>query len=213
MVTEEEGKGELQVEHTTRYRPSGWLQTGKIRFGTVEPKFFKYLQTRGLIESGDSISVQIIDNADNEFDIINLDGTSINENVQLGQSASGQEFIAIKYTLNNGSPVNNYPILQSYQLKAVPGVPRQRIYQFPLSCYDIEMDKYNTQFGYVGRAYEIVQRLEELEAIGNFVLIKDFRTEEQFEGVIEEVRFTAESSPDKDSNGFGGILIVTVRKL
>jgi hypothetical protein len=206
-------KGELQVEHTTDYRTSGWLQTGKIRYATVEPKFFKYLQTRGLVASGDSITVQTIDSAGNEYDIISLDSLSLGENVGLAQPVGGQEFIAIKYTFNNGSPITDYPVLQSYQLKAIPGVPRQRLYQFPLSCYDIEMDKYNAQFGYKGRAYEVIQILEELEVKGDFVTIKDYRTEESFQGVIEEVRFTNESSPDKDSNGFGGLLLVTVRKL
>jgi len=59
--------GELQVRHTTNYRTSGWLQTGKIRYSTVEPKYFKYLQTRGLASSGDSIAVQTIDYAGNEY--------------------------------------------------------------------------------------------------------------------------------------------------
>jgi hypothetical protein len=216
MVVQEESdisKGELQVEHTADYRTSGWLQTGKIRYGTVEPKFFKYLQTRGLIATGDSITVQTVDFAGNEYEIINLDAVSIGRNIGLNQPVGGQEFIAIKYTLNNGSPVTDYPVLQSYQLKSVPGVPRQRMYQYPLSCFDHEMDKYNSQFGYRGRAYEVIEKLEQLESAGDFVNIKDFRTNELFQGVIEEVRFTNESSPDKDSNGFGGLLLVTVRKL
>jgi hypothetical protein len=214
MVIEEDAPaGELQVEHTTNYRSSGWLQTGKIRYATVEPKFFKYLQTRGLIATGDTIAVQTIDSAGNEYDIINLDAVSIGQNVALNQPVGGQEFIAVKYTLNNGSPVTDYPVLQSYQLKAIPGVPRQRMYQYPLSCFDIEMDKYNSQFGYIGRAYDVLNRLEDLEVFGDFVSIQDFRTGETYQGVIEEVRFTNESSPDKDSNGFGGVLIITVRKL
>lgn len=214
MVIQEDGTaGELQVEHTTNYRSSGWLQTGKIRYGTVEPKFFKYLQTRGIVATGDTIAVQTIDSVGNEYDIITLDAVSMGQNVGLSQPVGGQEFIAIKYTLNNGSPVTDYPVLQSYQLKSIPGVPRQRMYQYPLSCYDIEMDKYNSQFGYVGRAYDVLGRLEDLELTGDFVSIKDFRTDESFQGVIEEVRFTNESSPDKDSNGFGGLLLITVRKL
>ena len=214
MVIEEGGAaGELQVEHTTNYRTSGWLQTGKIRYGTVEPKFFKYLQTRGLIADGDSIAIQTIGSSGSVYDITTLDSESINENIGLSQPVGKQELLAIKYTLNNGSAVTNYPVLQSYQLKAIPGVPRQRIYQYPLSCYDIEMDRYNSQFGYLGRAYDVLSKLEALETEGDFVTIKDFRTNESFQGVIEEVRFTNESSSDKDSNGFGGLLLVTVRKL
>lgn len=213
VIQEGNAAGELQVEHTTNYRTSGWLQTGRIRYSTVEPKFFKYLQTRGLVSSGDSISVQTIDSAGNEYDIIALDANSLGENVAINQPVGGQEFISIKYTLNNGNPITDYPVLQSYQVKSVPGVPRQRMYQYPLSCFDIEMDKYNVQFGYSGRAYEVIETLEDLEVLGDFVTIKDFRTGESYQGVIEEVRFTNESSPDKDSNGFGGLLLITVRKL
>ena len=214
MVIQEGGaSGELQVEHTTNYRSSGYLQTGKIRYGTVEPKYFKYLQTRGIVASGDSISLKTVDSIGNEYDIINLDSISLGENIAINQPIGSQEFIAIKYVLNNGSPITNYPVLQSYQLKSIPGVVRQRLYQFPLSCYDKEMDKFNSIFGYEGRASEVVQRLEELESLGDFVQVKDYRTNETFQGTIEEVRFINESSPDKDSNGYGGLLLVTVRKL
>ena len=214
MVIEEgEEAGELQVEHTINYRTNGWLETGKIRYGTVEPKFFKYLQTRGLAAIGDSISVQTIDAAGNDYDIISLDNVSLGENVGLSQPIGGQEFLSLRFTFHNGSPVTNYPIMQSYQLKSIPGVPRQRLYQYPLSCFDSEMDKYNVQFGYFGRAWDVVQTLEELETSGDFVTVRDYRTNESYQGVIEEVRFISESSPDKDSNGFGGLLLVTVRKL
>ena len=213
VVNEGGDAGEIKTENLSQKRTSGWLQTGKIRYGTVEPKFFKYLQTRGIVASGDGIAVQTIDSSGNEYDIITLDAVSIGQNVGLSQPIGGQEFVSIKYTFNNGSPLTDSPIMQSYQLKSIPGVPRQRMYQYPLSCYDVEMDKYNSQFGYVGRAYEVLDKLENLEVTGDFVSIKDFRTGESYQGVIEEVRFTNESSPDKDSNGFGGLLLVTVRKL
>lgn len=214
MVIEEDGlAGELQVEHTTNYRSSGYLQTGKIRYGTVEPKFFKYLQTRGLVPAGDSVSVKTIDNAGNEYDIITLDSISMGQNVTLGQPNGSQEFIALKFVLNNSNPLTNYPVMQSYQVKSIPGVVRQRLYQYPLSCYDIEMDRFNSQFGYVGRAFDVISMLEELEGLGNFITVKDYRTDETYQGIIEEVRFINESSPDKDSNGYGGLLIVLIRRL
>jgi hypothetical protein len=60
---------------------------------------------------------------------------------------------------------------------------------------------------------EFIQRIEAIEETGKFVNVTDYRTGEQYQGVIEEVRFTNESSPDKNNNGFGGLLLVTVRKL
>jgi hypothetical protein len=216
MVVQEDSdtvKGELQVEHRTEHRSSGYLQTGKIRYGTVEPKFFKYLQTRGLVPTGDSISVKTIDNAGNEYDIITLDSVSMGENVTLGQPNGSQEFIALKFVLTNGDPTTSYPVMQSYQVKSIPGVVRQRLYQYPLSCFDVEMDRFNSQFGYIGRAFDVIQALEELEGLGNFITIRDFRTGETYQGIIEEVKFSNESSPDKDSNGYGGLLLVLIRRL
>jgi hypothetical protein len=75
------------------------------------------------------------------------------------------------------------------------------------------MDKFNSVFGYTGRAIENIQRLEAIEETGKFVNVVDYRTGEEYQGVIEAVRFTNESSPDKNNNGFGGLLLVTVRKL
>ena len=105
------------------------------------------------------------------------------------------------------------PILQSYQLKSIPGTKRQRLIQYPLSCFDIEMDRFNSEFGYTGRAVDMINQLESLEAAGDFVSITDYRINETFSGIIEEVRFVNESSPDKTNSGYGGTLFVTVRKL
>jgi hypothetical protein len=75
------------------------------------------------------------------------------------------------------------------------------------------MDRFNTEFGYNGRAIDILNSLEALEETGQFVTVTDYRTNETFDGVIEEIRFMGESSADKNNNGFGGLLLVTVRKM
>jgi hypothetical protein len=124
-----------------------------------------------------------------------------------------EEYVAFKFTFNNVTEDQELPVLEAYQIKATPGTRRQRMYQYPLSCYDNEMDRFGSQFGYTGRAMEFIQRLEAIEETGRFVSITDYRVGEQYQGIIEEVRFTNESSPDKDNSGFGGLLIVTVRKL
>jgi hypothetical protein len=121
--------------------------------------------------------------------------------------------MSFKFVLNNLTDDQDVPVLEAYQIKATPASRRQRLYQYPLSCYDHEMDKFNSLFGYTGRAMEFIQRMEAIEETGKFVHVTDYRTGEQYDGIIEEVRFTNESSPDKDNNGFGGLLLVTVRKM
>lgn len=211
IVSEEGGNGEINAESYSNYRTSGWIQTGRIRYATVEPKFFKYINVNVDINEGDSIQITTIDHKDNEFLATSIGSTE--ENIALPYPSGGQEFIALKFTLTNANPFTDTPILQSYQLKSLPATKRQRLINYPLSCFDIEMDKFGSQFGYTGRAGEALLELESLESTGDFVTITDYRINETFSGIIEQVRFINESSPDKTNSGYGGTVIVTVRKL
>lgn len=214
MVIEEDStSGELQVEHSTNKRDTGWVQTGKIRYGTIEPKFFRYLNVQCTTGQGDNIAVYTIDKNGTTSSLAILSEGLSNQDVFMSTLETKQEFVALKFVLNNATDDQDLPVLQAYQIKAVPATRRQRIYQYPLSCYDNEMDSYGSLFGYKGRSMEYVTRIETMEETGKFVTIKDYRTGEEFDGVIEEVRFTNESSPDKNNSGFGGLLLVTVRKM
>jgi hypothetical protein len=217
MVVEEEGdaagSGELHIQSESLRRNTGWLKTGKIRYGTIEPKFFRYINVQCTTGQGDNITVYTIDKTGQENSLAILSEGLSNQDVFINTPATKQEFMAFKFVFNNETDDQDLPIMEAYQVKAVPAARRQRLYQFPLSCYDTEMDRFSSVFGYKGRAMEYIQRLESIEETGKFVNVTDYRTGEQFQGIIEEVRFTNESSPDKDSNGFGGLLLVLVRKL
>ena len=214
MVIQENGNaGELQVEHTTNKRSSGWLRTGKIRYGTIEPKFFRYINVQCTTGQGDTIQVSTIDRNGLEESLINVSEGLSNKDVLIAYPSTKQEFMSFKFTFNNVTDDQDLPVLEAYQIKATPATRRQRLYQYPLSCYDHEMDRFSSIFGYTGRAMENIQRIEGIEETGKFVNVVDYRTGEEYQGVIEDVRFTNESSPDKNNNGFGGLLLVTVRKL
>ncbi len=214
MVIEEDGTaGELQVEHTTNKRNTGWLQTGKIRYGTVEPKFFRYINLQCTTGAGDSITITTITKDGSVANQATVTEGLSNQDILLSALSTKQEYVSFKFTLNNVTDDQELPVLEAYQIKSVPATRRQRLYQYPLSCFDFEEDKWGVAFGYSGRSIEFVQRLEAMEETGRFVNVTDYRTGEEYQGIIEEVRFTNESSPDKNSSGFGGLLLVTVRKL
>jgi hypothetical protein len=216
MVVEEDessNTGELHIESESLKRDTGWFTTGKIRYGTVEPKFFRYINVQCTTGQGDNITVYTIDKSGLESSLAVLSEGLSNQDVFISNPSTKQEYMSFKFVFNNVTDDQTLPVLEAYQIKAVPATRRQRIYQYPLSCYDSEMDRYSSIFGYTGRAMEFIQRIEAIEETGKFVSITDYRTGEQYQGVIEEVRFTNESSPDKNSSGFGGLLLVTVRKL
>jgi hypothetical protein len=204
---------ELQIQSDTNYRTSGWIQTGRIRYGTSEPKFFKYLDARGRVTDNDTILVSTVDSDNNQYDITSLDTVTLNTSFALQYPQASQEYLSIKFTFNNSAPTNAIPVLESYQLKSIPASRRQRIFEYPLSCFDNESDKNNIVFGYPGRAYASLTALEELEENGDFVTIQDFRLSEKYLGIIEKVSFTNVVSPDNGSSNFGGKLAITVRKV
>ena len=217
MIVEEEGvnsnTGEIHVESQSLKRDTGWFTTGKIRYGTIEPKFFRYINVQCTTGQGDDITVYTIDKSGLESSLAVLSEGLSNQDVFISNPSSKQEYMSFKFVFNNVTDDQSLPVLEAYQIKATPATRRQRLYQYPLSCYDNEMDRYNSIFGYDGRAMEFIQRIESIEETGKFVNVNDYRTGEQYQGVIEEVRFSNESSPDKNSSGFGGLLLVTVRKL
>jgi hypothetical protein len=214
VITEEAGtSGEIKVEHTTNYVSSGYLETGYIRYATIEPKYFKNIMVNTLYSSDSSMMVTTIDKDGNQYDILRAYADSGNEQLATSQPTGKQEMLRYRFTLYPSSDSLHTPIVQSYQVKAIPATPRQRIIQYPLSCYDFEMDRYNIQFGHSNRAYEIQQALEALEEAGDTVTVIDWRTKEQFTGLIETISFNNQSSPDKRLNSYGGTILLTVRKL
>ena len=105
------------------------------------------------------------------------------------------------------------PIFTGYQLKVLLAVPRQRLIQFPVNCYDSESDKFGNKAGYDGSAYNRIKALETVESNGDTIKIEDFRTGESLTGIIEEIDFINKTPTDKRYAGFGGLLLVTIRSM
>jgi hypothetical protein len=189
------------------------LTTGSIRFGTTEPKFFRFINVKCQTGEGDSIGISLIDESQNEIELATVTtGLSNIENL-ISSPSKSQERMSFKFTFNNSNADSSLPVLRAWQVKAVPAIRRQRMIQIPLSCFDFETDRYNVSFGYEGRALQSLQRLEQLEETGKFVTVTDYRMEEQFIGLIEQVEFANETAPDKNSSGFGGLITITIRKV
>jgi hypothetical protein len=214
LITDEgDIDGEIQTENLSAKRTSGWIETGYIRYSTVEPKYFKYVKVNGTSSAEDGVSLTAIDSVGAEYDIATIGYGTVGQDIAINNPQGGHEVLAFKLTINNASPITNSPTITSYQVKAVPGVKRQRLYQYPLSCFNTETDRYDVQFGYSGRAYDLLTSLEALEELGDLIVVRDFRTGEQYQGLIEEVSFTNESSSDRNEAGFGGTIIITIRKM
>jgi len=203
--------GTINIEAESTLRPTGYLTTGFIRYGTLEPKNFKRLLGRGDFSYG-SLALDIIDRNNTEYEIITYSPTVPAVEVTTSQPETAQEYVAYKFIFGRDATYTSLgPTFKGYQAKATIATPRQQIMQFPLYCFDVETDRYNVQVGYEGRAFARIQALENIEKSGDVVTLQDFTTGESRQIVIEQISFTRGTPPDRGFSGFGGILEVTIR--
>ena len=205
----------IAVQSTTVLATTGSITTGKIRFSTLEPKNFKRLIARGLFTSGEFTLASIateVSGTETEYDHISYNSGVAAVEVTTSQPEVAQEFLAYKFTLDRDTTTTTAgPTFKGYQAKATIATPRNRVIRFPVYCFDIETDRFNTVVGYEGRAFERIQLLEEIEKTGDVLTWQDLTTGESRQAVIEQVTFTRMTPPDKRFDGFGGIIEITVR--
>jgi hypothetical protein len=203
--------GTIYVESVSTLMEEGYLQTGFVRYNTLENKIFKLLQARFDATNG-ALEIESVSPTGVETRIgIFAQGDSIPE-VNVSYPVGPQEYLGFKFIFNrSSSDATKGPLFTGYQIKALPAIPRQRLIQYPLFCFDHESDKFGNEVGYEGSAYTRLTSLESVENAGDTIKVEDFRTGESFIGLIEEMDFNNKTPEDKRFSGYGGYLTVTIR--
>lgn len=202
----------------------GFIYTPKIRFNTLEPKHFKYVYLRheNITDGGIDVLGQ---NPNMVLTSIatNITGSSVSGSqtpFYISDLGNAQEWIQFKFHLNYGSVDHTYsPILNGYQLRALPGVSRQVLIEIPLLCLDHETDRNGVLHGYDGYAYERIQAVEALTASGNIVLLQDLNYNVSNLVIVDDYTFEQQSpelaktssAGNQDSNAHGGYIILQCR--
>lgn len=203
--------GRIYVEDSATLRTSGYLTTGKIRFGTLEPKNFKRLLGRGNFTYG-SMVLETVDANGLEYDHITYNAAVPGVEVATSTPAASQEYLSYKFIMYRDDTTNTLgPVFKGYQAKATIATPRQRLISYYVYCFDEETDRNNVRTGYSGRAHERILELEEIEESGDVVTWQDLNTGENRQVQIEGINLVNTTPPDKNSTGFGGILEILVR--
>ena len=209
------GSNGIAVQSTTVLSTTGSISTGKIRFSTLEPKNYKRLIARGSFTSGEFTLSSLATEAsgtETQYDHITYNSGVDAVEVTTSQPEVAQEFLAYKFTLDRDTTDTTAgPTFKGYQAKATIASPRNRLIRFPVYCFDVETDRFNTVVGFEGRAFERIQLLEEIEKTGDVLTWQDLTTGESRQAVIEQVTFTRMTPPDKRFDGFGGIIEITIR--
>jgi len=192
---------------------SGYLQTGLIRYLTLEDKHFKLVKLLAQNPVVSNIKVSTVLDDGTTTDIITAD-PNFNLSLDIATNLQNERTsLALKFTIYPTVDLSTATTFNGYQLKALPAVHRTRIITMPLLNYDFEGDRYNMTTGYEGRAAERLLAVETLEGPGNVLTLQDFTNNETVQGVIESITFERMTPPDRRFKGFGGILYLQFRTL
>lgn len=204
--------GLVYVASETTPVATGWLNTGQIRFGTIEPKAYRLARLNADVNTG-QIGLFLVDPDGNETRIVNFTSsfTADSDVTIRDPNHNLHQYLAFKITLTaNG---DSSPVVYGLQIKALPAGSLVRLVELPLMCFDFEKDRHQNEYGYVGAAWARLAELESLERTRVPVTMVDNRTGESATVMIDSVDFTNTAPPFKAEHNFGGVITTLVRQL
>lgn len=200
----------IYQQHATRLVFSGQLTTGQINCGTADEKIFQRVLVRSLGQGRISVA-SALDSQASGTDLaftLNLDLRNILD-VGVGPQRGGT--FTLQFTLERKT-VTEGPSMNSWQIKALPGQPREENLIIPLLCHDrTELPTGAIAFR---PAIEAIESIRALVRSQQPVLVRTFFGDPAYDwctwlAQVENYEFrqvTAE--PDV---GWGGILTVSLR--
>lgn len=206
-------KGKGSYVQSATLCASGYIQTGYIRYLTLEDKHFKLIKVRAQAPITGNIGLSAIATNGTITPIITInDNFDITQDITTGVSQP-VESLAFRFTLYPSTTPTIASTFNGYQLKALPAVRRARMYSVPVLNFDFEGDRYNMVTGYEGRAIARLQALENMEAVGDVIVYQDFTSGETIQGVIDSLQFVRTTPPERRFTGFGGVIYATIRSI
>lgn len=213
MVMAVVGQGSY-LEHASDKEATGYLITGRVRYSTLEPKIFKFVSVKTPATIMGSVGVSVIDPGGAETSILTVSqgGNSVIENVVLAAPTTAVEWVQLKLTLaRSATDTTQGGEVGGWQLKAVPGSVRQRVFTYPLLCFDREKTVSGQMVGREGRTLDRLEAFEQMFARGDTVSFQDLKNDRSYLVMIDDYRFEQRAQPGTNQSGYGGILWVELR--
>ncbi|MDP9611536.1 hypothetical protein [Streptomyces demainii] len=204
------------LESASTLENTGYLKTGRVRFNTLEPKLFKFVSVKTPLSLSGTVGVSVIDPGGADTSIVTIsEGSSTTiENVVLTTPMTAVEWLQLKVTLGRSAGnTSKGGEVTGWQLKAMPGSVRQRVFTLPLLCFDIEKDRTGQKVGGEGRTLARLEAFEQLFARGDSVVFQDLQSDVSYLVVIDTYRFEQKAAPGNNRSNYGGVLWVELRTI
>ena len=212
MVIGQVGQGSY-LESASTLEPTGYFTTGRIRYSTLEPKIFKFLTVRLPNTLAGSVAASVIDPSLAQSSVYTVsEGAVTFQDIGLSMPSTAVEWLQLRLDFTRSS-INTAtgPEVNGWQIKALPGVVRQRLFTLPLLCFDREKDNNGQWDGYEGRTLDRLQAFEQIAQKGDTVILQDMMFARSWTVIIDDYEFKQSAQPANNGNGYGGYLTVQVR--
>lgn len=203
-------------KQTNSFVPEGWLETGRIRLGTVEPKAWRDLRLlaapniTGSIQGYASITGVGAPSTWQQVISANIDAPDNSGKLtSVAPLPSASLWVAFKLISNSTCGCSARMV--GYQVTAVPSPKRTELILAPLMLFDNETDRQGARYGKENNAYARYQALKAMEQRGATVTYRDFTTGESTEVYVERVEYVRTTPPTRQKGANGGILRVLMR--
>lgn len=212
--------GSVVYRHATQLETEGWIQSGRVRFRTEEPKQFQFVDVSAAPLKG-ALTLDILNEADSTLRVgqWTQPGMGSLPTAQVPTSSGTMRYMSLKLTFTRAGDSISGPEVHGWQIKALPAGKPQRLYQLPLKCFDVE--QWGTgqvdPYGYKGYARDRYYALRAAEDQGGVVVLRDYRFPSPQGELckIEGLKFvqTRAQDPANQAGVFEGNLLVTLRTL
>lgn len=207
------GGGVFKQQDT--YVTEGWLETGRIRLGTVEPKSWRSLRllmkegTQGSVTGFAAVSDSL--SPSNWTEIVSIPSGYYDVSGSLNTVAPvplSSLYVAIRLQRATSTTA---PSLTGWQVRAVPAPDRSELVQVPVLLFDYETDRKGARWGAPGGAWSRFSAIKAIEQDRSTVTWMDYTTGERAEAFVEQVSLSRTAPPSKAFSGSGGVMTILLR--
>jgi hypothetical protein len=212
------GAGAGVYKQSTEFVQEGWIETGRIRLGTLERKAWRDL--RLLTEAGITGNATAFASSTGSGspstwrEIVQANSTTpdvVGSLLPASPNAAADLYAAFRLRSNATCLCSAQMI--GYQIRAVPSPRRNELIEVPLLMFDFEIDKTGARYGAQGNAWSRFRALKSMEQNGRMITWEDYTTGEVAEGYIEGVFMQRTGQPSRGQQGTsgGGVCRVVIR--
>ena len=204
----------------TTFVDDGWIETGRIRLGTLEKKAWRDLRLLGINGLRGTVTAHA-----NIFGttspatwdpIVSVTGGKEDRVGKLNAAAPGPATdLYLAFRLQSDPTCACSARMIGYQVRAVPSPRRNELIQIPVLMFDWETDRQGAKYGSRNNAFRKFQALKALEESGATVQFIDYTTGERLEVYVEEVSYNRTAAPSIGTkrHGSGGVVRILLRSV